>query len=194
MVLVAELGHKGTENIHLHGILWTDEKVQTIREIWGYGFIWCGYNDEPTYVSEQTVNYITKYIMKTDSKNREYKPIILNSAGIGADYLKRENSKKHTYKGDDTIVTYKNRSGVEVALPTYWRNKIWTDEEREDLWIDMLNRDERYVCGEKVENASSIEGQQEYYSLVEHYRHKNYRLGFGDNTKDWDRKRYENIS
>ena len=64
--------------------------------------------------------------------------------------------------------------------------------QREDLWIDMLNRDERYVCGEKVENASSIEGQQEYYSLVEHYRNKNYRLGFGDNTKDWDRKRYEN--
>ena len=88
--------------------------------------------------------------MKTDSKNREQKAIILNSAGIGADYLKREDSKRHTYKGDDTIVTYKNRSGVEVALPTYWRNKIWTDEERENLWIDMLNRDERYVCGEKV--------------------------------------------
>ena len=38
--LVTELGHNGTENIHLHGIVWTDENYSTIREKWAYGFIY----------------------------------------------------------------------------------------------------------------------------------------------------------
>ena len=35
--LITELGHNGTERIHLHGILFTNEKTETIQEIWKYG-------------------------------------------------------------------------------------------------------------------------------------------------------------
>ena len=31
--LVTELGHRGTENIHLHGIVWTDENTETYGEM-----------------------------------------------------------------------------------------------------------------------------------------------------------------
>ena len=33
--LVTELGHNGTENIHMHGILWTDKR-EDINNIWKY--------------------------------------------------------------------------------------------------------------------------------------------------------------
>ena len=37
--LVTELGHEGTENIHLHGIIWTDKREE-IEKNWQYGYIW----------------------------------------------------------------------------------------------------------------------------------------------------------
>ena len=64
--LVTELGHNGTENIHLHGIVWTDENYSTIREKWAYGFIYPRTEEQERkgYVNAKTVNYIVKYITK----------------------------------------------------------------------------------------------------------------------------------
>ena len=50
---VTELGHNGTERIHLHGILFTKETKETIESIWKYGNIWVG-----TFVNTKTINYI----------------------------------------------------------------------------------------------------------------------------------------
>ena len=57
--LVTELGHKGTENIHLHGIIYTDHP-ELIEKHWKYGFIWRGKRElkngkyiYKNYVSEQ---------------------------------------------------------------------------------------------------------------------------------------------
>ena len=41
--LVTELGGNGTENIHLHGIVWTDN-IESISERWEYGFTMVGYS------------------------------------------------------------------------------------------------------------------------------------------------------
>ena len=35
--LVTELGHTGTERLHIHGILWTEENNKTISKIWKNG-------------------------------------------------------------------------------------------------------------------------------------------------------------
>lgn len=187
--LVTELGHKGSENIHLHGILWTDESIETIRKIWRYGFIWAGYENKKTYVNEKTATYVTKYMMKTDAKHREYKPKIFTSAGIGKGYTERENFKRHKYIGEETKTTYKTDTGHEVALPMYLRNKAFTEEEREKLWLHLLDKQERYVCGEKIDISK---GDEEYFKILEHYRKMNYRLGYGDERKDWERRQYEN--
>ena len=56
--LVTELGHEGTENIHLHGIVWTDN-LDEVERIWQYGYVWKGkkhYNEIINYVNERTVN------------------------------------------------------------------------------------------------------------------------------------------
>ena len=187
--LVTELGHNGTENIHLHGIIWTDEPLSKIEKIWGYGYMWKGKGDKQVnYVSARTVNYITKYITKTDLEHRTYKSIILTSPGIGANYLNNIDSKKNRYNGKETNTTYRTGNGNKISLPIYWRNKIYTENEREQLWLQMLDKQERYICGERIDISKTDQG---YWRTLEHYRKINHELGYGTDEKDWHREQYE---
>ena len=85
---VTELGEKN-DRLHLHGIIFTEKSEEEIKERWGYGNIWIG-----KFVNRKTINYITKYMTKLDEKHKEYKAIILTSAGIGSRYAKSEDAKK----------------------------------------------------------------------------------------------------
>ena len=154
--LVTELGGNGTENIHLHGIIWTDETAETISKIWKYGFTWVGDKNNGGYVSEKTINYITKYVTKTDLKHSEYNSKILCSSGIGKNYIERSDSNKNRYKKNGTDETYKTREGTKLAIPIYYRNKIYTEEERERLWIEKLDQEVRYINGEKNGRAEKV--------------------------------------
>ena len=185
--LVTELGHEGTENIHLHGIIWTDKNPDEITNIWGYGYTWLSTNNNG-YVNETTVNYITKYITKPDHDHQEYKPIILCSKGIGSGFLRRTDSKLNKFQNENTKEYYTTRTGKKLALPKYYRNKLYSDEEREQLWIQLLDKEQRFVLGEKISIAN---GDEEYYKILAEARSINKRLGYGDNTMDWERKRYE---
>jgi hypothetical protein len=196
---VTELGGNGTENIHLHGLIWTDVENETISKLWKYGIITVGerkYNDGKAwdkksigYVNEATISYIVKYVNKIDKLHSEYNSKILCSAGIGKNYIDRNDSNLNKYKGEETKETYSTRSGTKLAMPIYYRNKIYTEEEREKLWLQKLDKNERWICGEKVDLNK---GEEEYYKLLEYYREKNKRLGYGDDAKNWDLKRYEN--
>ena len=181
--LVTELGHANTERVHMHGIVWTD-KVKDIGDIWKYGKIWIG-----EYVNAKTINYIVKYVNKVDASHKTYNSKIFTSQGIGKEYVNRRDSKRNKYKKEKTIETYKTREGVELALPVYYRNKIYNEDERERLWLEKLDKEERYVCGVKVDIS---EGEDEYYKLLEMMRQKNKRLGYGDDAKNWELKKYEN--
>ena len=181
--LVTELGHANTERVHMHGIVWTD-KVKDIGDIWKYGRIWIG-----EYVNAKTINYIVKYVNKVDQQHKTYNSKIFTSQGIGKEYINRRDSKRNKYKKEKTIETYKTREGVELALPVYYRNKIYNEDERERLWLEKLDKEERYVCGVKVDIS---QGEDEYYKLLEMMRQKNKRLGYGDDAKNWELKKYEN--
>lgn len=185
---ITELGHKGTENIHMHGLIWTEEKEQTIKDIWDYGFIWMGDEKKKGYVNERTINYITKYVHKTDLKHREYKSKILCSQGIGSGYLQRLESLRNKYNDIDTIEYYTTRRGIKLALPIYYRNKIYSDQEREKLWTNMLDREVRYVCGEEIDISKGEEG---YERIRDYWRKRNIEMGYGTNEKNWNRKLYE---
>lgn len=183
--LVTELGQTGTENIHLHGIIWTDKPTEDIEERWGYGHVWIG-----DYVNEKTINYIVKYINKTDVLHKEYNSKILTSAGIGRGYIERQDAKYNKYKEDgETKETYTTRTGLKIALPIYYRNQIYNDEEKEKLWIKKLDQQKRYVGGEEV---CIKDGEEKYYQILEYYRKINQRLGYGNNKIDWDKRKYEN--
>lgn len=185
--LITELGHKGTENIHLHGIVWTDN-LQDIRPTWAYGFVWDGYTvneKKQNYVSSRTVNYIVKYVNKIDHKHRYYKQLTLSSPGIGAAY----DGTKNKYFAELTDETYRTPTGHKIAMPTYWRNKIYTDEQKEQLWINKIDKQERYINGEKIDVTNGVE---EYYKLLQWHRQRNIELGYGDDMKNWKKEEYEN--
>lgn len=179
-----ELGTEKTEHLHLHGIIWTEKENEYIQKKWAYGNIYVGYS-----MNENVINYIVKYVSKTDFKHKEYKPKILTSAGIGKSYLNSENAKTNKYKGNETKSYYKTRTGHKIALPIYYKNNIYTDEERERLWLQLLDKQERWVWGEKIDISK---GEEQYYKTLKYYQKKNKELGYQDDKINWERKRYEN--
>ena len=76
---------------------------------------------------------MTKYITKIDEKHRAYKPIILCSPGIGKYYTKTQNFSKHEYKDKETNELYRSSTGHKMAIPIYYRNKRYTDEENKTI-------------------------------------------------------------
>lgn len=206
--LVSELGHEGTENVHLHGIVWTDKPLTELEKVWTYkqngkmlsmGFIWKG-NEQyvrcgngwkkqiENYVSGKTVNYIVKYITKIDEKHKNYRCKILVSPGIGKNYTDSYNAKANKYKGEHTNEAYRTADGFKISLPIYYRNKIYNDEEREKLWINKIDKGERWICGEKTDPNKDVGA---FYSILKFHQEKNKKLGYGDGKRTWNELEYE---
>jgi len=63
---VTELGQEGeTEHIHIHGIVWTNEPFEEVREIWKYGFVYPRTTDvKRNRVNAASISYIMKYVTK----------------------------------------------------------------------------------------------------------------------------------
>lgn len=183
---VTELGQNGTENIHIHAIVWTDEDAKEVARVWQYGHMFP--NDwRENYVTERTVNYIAKYVSKVDRLHRGYKSKILTSPGIGQGYEITGAGRLNRFKGEKTREVYVTRQGIKLALPIYYRNKIYTEQEREKLWIQKLDKEERWVCGIRI-RANDFE---RYIRTVKAARKDSEALGYGSNKISWDREKYE---
>lgn len=184
--LCTEKGHNGTERIHLHGILFTLLSAEDIKKLWSYGYVFVG-----QYVNEKTINYITKYVSKVDLIHKNYTPIILSSPGIGKNYINRVDSERNKYNSKKTNEYYYTRTGQKLPLPIYYRNKLYSDEERERLWLQKLNKNIRFVMGEKID-ISTAAGIKNYSKLVEYYRKINLSLGYNKpeniNDKEYFKK------
>jgi len=184
--LVSELGSGRYEHVHLHGIIYSDE-VEAIKEKWAYGYVFIG-----QYVNEKSINYMVKYIHKQDLEHKLFKPKILTSDGIGHNYTNTYNAKLNKYNENKTTETYTLSSGHQISLPIYWRNKIYTEEEREKLWLHRLDKEERYVCGEKIDmKQPHNKGWKKYWKLLEYHRKRNTELGYGNGKTQWNREKYE---
>ena len=181
--LITELGHTGTERIHIHGILWTEEDNKTITKLWKNGYTYTG-----QYVNEKTINYISKYVTKIDIQHKWFTGKILTSAGIGSNYTKRPDSNKNKFKHKDTNELYTTRTGTKLPLPIYYRNKIYTEEEREKLWTIKLDQEIRYIEGKKID-VSTDEGIKLYEKALEEARKNNIKMGYG--KIDWDSEIYK---
>ena len=71
---------------------------------------------------------------KKDEDNPEYTGKVLCSPGLGAGYTKRI-GERHEWKGEETKEDYYTRQGTLIALPKYYKYKLFTEEQREQLWI-----------------------------------------------------------
>ena len=186
--IVTELGTTNTERLHLHGLVWTDRTFEEIKDKWIYGNVILGDGKGKHYVNEETVGYIVKYISKVDEKHKEYNSKVFVSKGIGSNYVERRDSNLNKYKGEDTKESYTTRTGLEIGLPIYYRNKIYTEEEREKLWINKLDQEVRWVDGVKVDVSESYD---EYYKVLREKREINKVLGYGDDEENWEQRKYE---
>lgn len=173
---VTELG-EDKDRIHLHGIFFGQRSAELIKKHWKYGFIFIG-----QYCNSRSVNYMTKYMLKVDIKHPEFKQIVLASAGIGAGYMDRPDYlwQKQNYKNIN-VATYTFRNGTKMAMPKYYKNKIFTEKEREKMWINNLNRGLIWIYGEKVkaDDWKTIDSLREYW--------QNYgKTVMGDNPIAWN--------
>jgi len=187
--LITELGHNGTENIHLHGIIWADD-VNAIERIWKYGFVWKGnmVNGKlENYVSARTVNYMIKYVTKIDEVHMNYKSKILCSSGIGGNFIGSGSDIVNRFRGKETIESYRTDSGHKINMPIYWRNKVYSEKERELLWLMKLDKGERFVCGERIRRSDD----KLYYNLLEYHRLRSMKLGYMSPDFLWKRRAYE---
>lgn len=170
--LITELGHKGTERLHIHGIIFTEKDKEYIEKIWKYGKIVIGYS-----MNERCINYIVKYVLKVDRDHIGFRGIILCSKGIGKGYLDRWDSKKNKFNGNKTKEYYRLKSGEKTALPIYYRNKIYTDEEKEELWKNKIEKNELFILGQKISNIDKKE--KEINDAIKYAREKSIKLGYG---------------
>lgn len=182
---VAELGHKNTQRVHVHAIIWADKKEEkeelrktgsydrnwqrenlpgNMRSYWQYGNVWIG-----DYCDERTASYIVKYLTKLDEAHPGFRPRILTSARMGESYIKK-NWERHAFKGEETVTTMRRRNGTEHSLPKYYRTKRWTDEEREMLRLITIKKNEGYINGIKFLNWNSREVQEKRMQFIKEAR------------------------
>ena len=136
-----------------HGIVFTDLDNDTILKSWKFGIADDGRSTgRKGWVNEQTINYITKYVFKTDSKHIDFKGRTFASAGIGKAYIKDElNRYRHRFQGEKTNTTYTDSQGYTCGLPKYYRDRLYTEEERRKLWSIQLDKNEGKIVIDGIE-------------------------------------------
>lgn len=178
---VTELGHENSKRLHMHGIMWRDDATEMVKKHWNYGHVFIG-----DYVNEKTIMYITKYMTKSDIDNLGFIGQVFASAGIGRGYINRLDAKNNKYKENGkTNQTYRLPNGRKLNLPTYYKNHIYSEKEKELLWIEKIEEGKIYVCGEIVD-ADDLTG---YEQLLKYHRDKQMRLNKED-PEVWEKAKY----
>ena len=63
-------------------------------------------------------------------------------------FRSRKDPELNKFNGTDTNEAYRLRNGTKLNLPIYYRNKIYTEEEREKLFIQKIDKGDVWICGE----------------------------------------------
>lgn len=173
---ITELGHKNTERLHIHGIIYTDKTAEEIEERWQNGKVDVGYS-----MNEKTINYVIKYVTKVDKDHKGFTGKILTSPGLGKDYLKKK-TYYNRFIGEKTEDNIKLDNGTIMQMPTYYRNKIYTEEQREIMWKAKIDKNEAYVMGQKIRNINTPKGKWELHKALEYAREVSMKRGYGDGS------------
>ena len=88
------------------------------------------------------------------------------------------------------VPKYTFRNGAQCAIPKYYKDKLFNEIQRETMWLNVLDRGELYIGGEKVkaDDEETIESLREFYRNVG-------KQTFNDRPEYWDeqkaKRRYE---
>lgn len=190
---ITELGHEGTERIHLHGVIFCDHTLEFVKsdkenfytwKYWKYGLVYVG-----QYCNAQTINYIVKYMHKIDEDHKGFIGQVLCSPGIGKQYIEKPGTlERHKYSGDRTVDVYRLPNGAKVKLPTYYTNKCLKEEEREKKWILFMDDGKMSIRGNNY--RSKIVGNSTLERITKRAQEYNEEMGYGNDSKEWRKKDY----
>lgn len=103
--------------------------------------IWKNGNVEFGIASKERAGYCAKYFVDRKSIDSDLQPnfsLMSRNPGIGFSYQEKIQEKVRYYG----LRACLNSSGTYVALPRYYRNKIWNDEERRKMFIENLDQNQ----------------------------------------------------
>lgn len=191
---VTELGHEGTERIHLHGLIFSNEALDFVKsnkqdfyhwKYWQYGLVYVG-----KFCNHQTINYIVKYMHKIDDDHKGFVGQCFCSPGIGRSWIDKPGvMQAHRYRPHNTNDFYRLQNGTKVKLPTYYKNKVLNENERENNWRDFMDLNKTTVLGIDHSNTDNVTLGR----IVNKASELNKFLGYGDTSKEY-RKRPYNIT
>lgn len=139
-------GEYGTlnERPHYHAIVFDCVDTDAYVEAWNFGSVHIG------DVSSASISYVCGYVDKPshvlsedDDRVKEFSRM---SKNLGVDYLTKDIVKY--YKADLSRLYVTLPGGVKVAMPRYYRDKIFTDDEKKVIshylyWSDKWSDDVR---------------------------------------------------
>ena len=146
---VGEYGGR-TYRPHYHVIIFNAD-LELIFKSWQLGDIHVG------TVTTQSVGYCMKYMLKKGQipmhKNDDrLKEFAVMSKGIGLGYLTPNNIDWHNANYDRMYVNVSG--GVKAAMPRYYKQRIFTDEFREEAGIRQLAR----MQADRFEKRIDVDG------------------------------------
>lgn len=130
--IVTEFGDV-TDRYHLHGIFFDyPADINNLDLHWKYGFV------KIRQLTERRCNYITSYITKHNTDmviEPKYVEKLFVSPGLGKAYCDDAYNQLWHRRNGEPIPIMLNDSGMMQLMPKYFRQKIFTPEELDDLKI-----------------------------------------------------------
>lgn len=135
---VGEYGEKSLRP-HYHAIMFNVRDYNIITSKWDFGFIQIG------QVNDASIHYVTKYVIthKSQDKSKMIPPskikggnsFSLISKGLGKSYV--DNNEKWHKSG---LKSYVINNGYKQALPRYYADKMFNNDEKEMLKNENASR------------------------------------------------------
>lgn len=148
--ITAEYGTQ-TKRPHYHGIFFnipleTEQATNLILKTWQHGFVYIG------KVSPASIAYVTKYLItKNEDYEKKYEVFNLISLGLGRSYV----DKNKTYHRKTKNYYATQLGGKKIALPRYYRDKIFTKLETQiHNKSELKKSDLRYM--DEIERISKL--------------------------------------
>lgn len=166
--LAAEYGEQ-RKRPHYHAIIFNLDDIRSIEKSWTLGDSHIG------TVTQDSVAYCMKYIDKFTDKKRlhprdDREPEFSRmSKGLGENYLTPEIREYHKAEQGRLYVT--NLGNHKVAMPKYYRDKIFTDSEKKEQINHIRQQVEIQELKERLEfdNTNKISGYT-YEQYVQHQK------------------------
>lgn len=150
-----EYGEQNTKRPHYHAIIFNTSQI-AITKSWTLGEV------HILPATKETIAYVMKYLDKRigiteeDSWKRK-KEFNTMSEGIGLSYLK--NSTWHKRNLD--VLYVKNMSGHMIPMAKYYRDKIFTDEEKKEQVLLVTER------LEEIQNEKIVKVGLDHYNYIQ---------------------------